>query len=88
MTHRTIRIALAAAAFLAPVSGAMADRLPNETEKAAITAALAERGFTSWKDIEFDDGRWEVDDARGADGVKHDIHLDQNFKITSVKPDR
>jgi hypothetical protein len=87
VTSRSLRIAVIATAFLASATGAMADRKPTDVERAAITSALSERGFTSFKDIEFDDGRWEVDDARGADGVKHDVYLDNNFVITHVERD-
>lgn len=32
-------------------------------------------GFVSWDEIEWDDGYWEVDDARRADGSQYDLKL-------------
>jgi hypothetical protein len=89
MITKTARVvSLAALVAAATVSAAHAkDRLPNAEEKTRIMAALQEKGFTTWKDIEFDDGQWEVDDAIGPDGRKHDIKLDTAFKVTRVQID-
>ncbi|MCW2370482.1 PepSY domain-containing protein [Sphingobium sp. B11D3D] len=48
-----------------------ADRAPTPEEAKAITAVLHDAGFKSWDEIEFDvdDNRWEVDDARDAQGL-------------------
>jgi hypothetical protein len=55
-------------------------------ERAKIEAVLTESGFTSWEEIEFDDGYWEV--ARGADGVEYDLKLDpKSFEIVRKHPD-
>ena len=32
-------------------------------------------GVVSWDEIEWDDGLWEVDDARRADGSQYDLKL-------------
>ncbi|HSF33854.1 MAG TPA: PepSY domain-containing protein [Candidatus Tectomicrobia bacterium] len=43
-----------------------------------MEAALRAAGFRSWEEIEFDDGLWEIDDARADDGGKYDLKLDPN----------
>ena len=50
---------------------------PTPAEQARIEAALRERGFVRWKEIEReDDGQtWEVDDAYTADGQRFDLRL-------------
>ena len=63
---------------------AFADRAPNPEERAAIERVLREAGFSSWSKIEFDDGRWEVDNARGPDAKTYDLKLDAtSFQIMS-----
>jgi len=61
--------------FAAPVL-ADDDRKPNAQELTAIEAVLRDAGYVSWNEIELDDGVWEVDDARKADGAEHDLELD------------
>jgi hypothetical protein len=76
---------MAALFYSAP---AVADRAPTPDERAKIEAVLKVSGFTSWEEIEFDDGYWEVDDARGADGVEYDLKLDpKSFEIVRKHPD-
>lgn len=69
---------LALAGMLALATPALADddRKPTAEERAAIEAVLRDAGYVSWDDIELDDGVWEVDDARKADGTEHDLELD------------
>lgn len=81
-------IALVASLSVLPLSGALADRAPTAEERNAIEAALRAEGFTAWEEIEFDDDDhdaddrlWEVDDARGADGVEYDLKLDRDYRI-------
>ena len=71
---------LAIAAFTAVffTGAAVADTPPNAQERATIEIALKNAGFTSWEDIELDDGRWGVDDAVHQDGGKYDLELDPN----------
>jgi len=33
--------------------------------------------------MEFDDGKFEVDDAKCQDGKRYDLKFDRNFKMTS-----
>lgn len=69
---------LAVAGLLALASPAAADddRAPTAEELAAIDAVLRDASYVSWDEIELDDGVWEVDDARKADGTEHDLDLD------------
>lgn len=74
------KILLAAASLgLVPVAALAAnvpDRLPTDAERDAIERVLQANGFVSWDDIELDDGRrWEVDDARLANGEAYDVKL-------------
>lgn len=74
-----------------PLSGAALadDRAPTLEERAEIEAVLKAEGFTSWGEIELDDGKvWEVDDAIHSDGREYDLELDpQTYAITDRDPD-
>jgi hypothetical protein len=67
-----------AAALMILLAGrpVFADRPPTPDERARIEAALRSLGFESWEEIEFDDGHWEVDDARRPDGKEFDLKLE------------
>lgn len=74
-------IPMIAAIALLPTA-TLADRAPTAEERQKIEATLKTEGFVSWEEIEFDDGRFEVDDARDKDGVEYDLKLDpKTFKI-------
>jgi hypothetical protein len=75
MRRFTLAAALVAATSL--VAGvALADgRPPSAEETSSISAALTKAGFSKWGKIEFDDGKWEIDDAIGADGKRYDVDL-------------
>lgn len=74
--------ALAAAFLAAPLSAALADdRDPTPEELARIEAVLQAEGFVSYDDIEWDNGMWEIDDARTTDGKEYDVKLDQTFNL-------
>ncbi|HYI40179.1 MAG TPA: PepSY domain-containing protein [Allosphingosinicella sp.] len=82
------KILLAASIGIVPVAAFAAvnvpDRLPTDSERAAIEQVLKANGFVSWDDIEYDDGRrWEVDDARLANGRAYDLKLaPETLRIT------
>jgi hypothetical protein len=86
MIKSPMRIALCAALIsLAPVSSAFAfDKDPTGAEKAMISQALLDQGFQNWGKIKFDDGLWEVDDARGYDGREVKLKLDRYFMVVEV----
>ena len=87
MTASGIAMLLAlAAAFVA--TPALADRNANAEERAAIEKVLRTQGFVSWEEIELDDGRWEVDDARDAKDVEYDLKMDpKTLKIVRKEED-
>jgi Peptidase propeptide and YPEB domain len=67
---------------------ANADRAPTQEERGRIEQALRGLGFVSWKEIELDNGHWEIDDARHSDGKKYDLELNaENLKVTKQKED-
>jgi hypothetical protein len=71
--------ALAIAAL--STTAAWADRPVTAAESEKLVAALKAEGCSGGK-MEFDDGKFEVDDARCADGKKYDFDFDGNFKMT------
>jgi hypothetical protein len=86
-TRRALGVALLAAPLmLAPIAIALADddRPVTPEERRQIEDVLRREGFTRWGEIEFDDGRFEVDDAIAADGQKYDLKISRvDFSITS-----
>jgi hypothetical protein len=77
-----MRIKAAAGIFAAMcVAGgvALADgRAPTAEESTAVGAALTKAGFSKWGKVEFDEGKWEVDNAVGEDGKVYDVDLSAN----------
>lgn len=61
----------------------------HHQDNAHVKHALHAMGFVSWDEIELDDGHWEVDDARRADGSQWDIKLDpQTLAVVARKQER
>jgi len=58
-----VGLALAGAAYAAPV-----------TDAAAVRAALQSAGYAEVRDIDREEGYWEAE-VRGADGRWHDVHV-------------
>lgn len=76
MQRFLFRLFLAAAIATVAATVAMADdRPPTTAERAAIEAFLRAQGYSSWEEIELDDGVWEIDDAVASDGKKYDLTL-------------
>jgi hypothetical protein len=59
---------------------ALADRPVSDQERTQLVAALQAQGCTGGS-MEFDDGKFEVDDARCADGKQYDLEFDAAFKL-------
>jgi hypothetical protein len=77
--NKSIKIVLGAALAVAAYPlAALADRAPTSAERARIADVLQANGFTSWQKIELDDGKWEVDNARHANGKLYDVDLARN----------
>lgn len=56
---------------------------------AHVKHALHAMGVVSWDEIEWDDGMWEVDDARRADGSQYDLKLHPHtLKVVHSKRER
>jgi hypothetical protein len=69
---------------VAVVLGAMpafAGRAVDDAERAKLTAAVTAAGCSAGK-MEFDDGQYEVDDARCSDGKTYDLKFDAAYKLT------
>ena len=64
---------------------ALADRPVTDQERAQLVTALQAQGCSGGP-MEFDDGKFEVDDARCADGKTYDLDFDASFKL--VKKDQ
>ncbi|HWL81427.1 MAG TPA: PepSY domain-containing protein [Roseomonas sp.] len=63
---------------LTVIDASEGDRVATGEEQAAIDQALRGQGFTGFKSVRLDDGVWEVDDARGADGTLYDLTLERH----------
>ena len=60
---------------------ARADGRPvTQQESVQLVAALQAQGCTGGK-MEFDDGKFEVDDAKCGDGRTYDLDFDASFKL-------
>jgi hypothetical protein len=84
MRNRIIIAAALGVAIAAPALGK--DRPVTADERAKLTAAVAAQGCSGGK-MEFDDGRYEVDDARCSDGRQYDLKFDTAFKLLKKKLD-
>ena len=63
---------LASAALQPAIAGG---RPPTEEERFAISQSLQRLGFSAWGEIEFDNDRWEIDDALHKDGFVYEVDL-------------
>ena len=78
------RMSIAAASMIALASVALAGRPVAEEEKAKLVAAVTTQQCSGGK-MEFDDGKFEVDNARCNDGKSYDLDFDASFKLISKK---
>jgi hypothetical protein len=60
---------------------AQADRQLTREEKSSIRSAMKDAQCSGGK-MEFDDGKFEVDNAKCQDGKRYDLTFDRNFKMT------
>lgn len=79
---------LAAAAFIifAAAPALANDRPVTDDERVKLIAAVTAQGCSGGT-MEFDDGHYEVDDARCNDGREYELKFDTAFKFTSKKLD-
>ena len=80
---RNLLLPLVALVVLA-VDPAQADRPVTEEERAKLLSAIAAEGCSGGK-MEFDDCKYEVDDAKCSDGKMHDLKFDAAFRLTHKK---
>jgi hypothetical protein len=67
---------------------AYADDEATPEDRARIVEALRAAGYSSFEEVEFDDGVWEVDDAVGSDGREYDLELDRDtLEIIRKEPE-
>jgi hypothetical protein len=81
---RTLPPALALVIGLGMASAKADDRPLTDQERTKLTQALQAEGCSAGE-LEFDDGKFEVDDARCADGKKYDLEYDTAFKLLKKK---
>jgi hypothetical protein len=74
------RLLLSFTALSILLGPALADRTVTAEEKTRLVAAVADAGCTGGK-IEFDDGKFEVDDAKCNDGKNYDLKFDASFAL-------
>lgn len=74
---RAVLVALVAVTIAA---GAAFGRPVTEEEKTKLASAVTAAGCTGGT-MEFDDGKFEVDDAICADGKKYDLDFDRSFRL-------
>ena len=88
-TRPVLALALAlGAASLAPLSATAGDRPITPEEMRQIEQTLRREGYTRWGEVEFEHGRFEVDDAVHTDGRRYDLKLSAaDFVITEKKLD-
>jgi len=67
-------------------TAAWADRPVSDAEREKLVAALKAEGCNGGE-IEFDDGKFEVDDASCADGKKYNFEFDASFKMIKKELD-
>src|SRR6266567_2235169 len=85
MTGRQIMRGVLICLILALSTGAaIADRPVTQQESTQLEAALKEQGCSGGK-MEFDDGKFEVDNARCADGKTYDFEFDSSFRLIKKK---
>lgn len=64
---------------------ALGGRQISDQERMQLVTALQAQGCSGGR-MKFDDGKFEVDDARCANGSKYDLDFDRSFKL--IKKDR
>jgi Peptidase propeptide and YPEB domain len=83
---RTLLLPLAALLMLV-AAPAGADRPVTEEERAKLLTAIAAAGCSGGK-MEFDDGKYEVDNAQCSDGRTYDLKFDLAFQLIRKELER
>jgi hypothetical protein len=83
---RSSRLLSVAFLLLGGVALAWADRPVTEEEKVKLAAAVAAQGCSGGK-MEFDDGKYEVDNAVCSDGRRYDLDFNTKFELVKKEPE-
>jgi hypothetical protein len=70
---------LVGAVLLMPTA-AWADRALTDAEQSKLQPAVAQQGCSGGK-MQFDDGKFEVDDAKCNDGKIYDLSFDREYRL-------
>jgi len=81
-----MRAILISVAFILSTGSALADRPLTPEESERLNAALNQEGCSGGK-MEFEDGKFEVDNAVCADGKTYDLDFDSSFRLIKKKPE-
>lgn len=82
-----MKIALAAVVALCILApSAFAGRPVTDQERVKLEEAIKAQGCSGGK-LEFDDGKFEVDDASCNDGKRYDLDFDQSFALIRKRQD-
>ncbi len=80
-------IILASTILVLTASVAFADKRPlTDQERARLTEAVTAQGCSGGK-MKFDDGKFEVDNAKCADGKEYELEFDTEFKLIKKEVD-
>src|SRR4029077_20572513 len=74
-------------AFILSTGSALADRPLTPEESERLNAALNQEGCSGGK-MEFEDGKFEVDNAVCADGKTYDLDFDSSFRLIKKKQEQ
>jgi hypothetical protein len=77
-------ILLDLAAILLMASDAFAGRATTDEERTRLVAAVTAQACSGGK-MEFDDGKFAIDDAVSADGKRYDLDFDTSFSLIKKK---
>jgi hypothetical protein len=74
MALAAVSAALLAVSVTGPAAAGHDDRRGYHGHGSVVNVLRA-NGFVSWREIERDDGKWEVDDARHRSGRVYDLDI-------------
>jgi hypothetical protein len=81
-----MHVVLISLVFILSTGTALADRAVTQEESDKLNAALKQEGCSGGK-MEFEDGKFEVENAVCADGKTYDLDFDSSFRLIKKKPE-
>jgi hypothetical protein len=75
-----LKVLTGLAVFILTANELHAGRAVTDEERPKLLAALQAQGCSGGK-MEFDDGKFEVDDATCSDGKRYDLDFDTSFRL-------